>query len=57
MPHSTAKLTPWNMEVTSPKHTGPAYYRKQPMPILAASDCLVYVCVCVCVCIFLSDNS
>lgn len=45
MPHSTTNLTPWNMEeVTLPKYTGPVYYRKQPMPILAASKCLLCLC-------------
>lgn len=34
-------------EVTSPKHTGPAYYKKQLMPILAAPNGLGYLCVCV----------
>lgn len=42
MPHS-ANLTPRNIAVTLPKHNGPAYYRKQPLPILATSNCLVFV--------------
>ena len=42
MPHSTS-LTPWNTAVTLLKHKGPAYYRKQPLPILASSNCVVFV--------------
>lgn len=41
MPHLTNNMTPWNIEVTLPKHSGPAYYRKQSLPILAAANCLV----------------
>lgn len=46
MPHLTTNMTPWNTEVTLPKHSGPAYYRKQSLPILAAANCLVCVLKC-----------